>query len=119
VWARVVKLYTPRCRSTRSGPLAANGAKATNRPVLETGGSEDGERLNIRLVGGNVEISWAADATGWVLEQCVSLVGTPLWAAVSPVPAGHVHVTRASDASRFFRFAQTLTVTLPIVSSEP
>lgn len=60
-------------------------------------------RLNIRMIGGNVEISWSTDSTGCVLEQCNSLAGTPLWAPVSPAPAAHLHTAPVLNAPRFYR----------------
>ncbi len=93
------------------GTIGQADAGASSGGVYELAGgfwsapfqTTDCGRLNIRLVGGNVEISWSADSTGCVLEQCTSLTDTPLWEAVSPSPLSSLHIAPVPDAPRFYR----------------
>ncbi|MBL9139730.1 MAG: hypothetical protein JNK85_27925 [Verrucomicrobiales bacterium] len=50
------------------------------------------------------ELSWAVDASGFVLEFSPSVGPDAVWQPVSPAPTGNTFVTPCQQPARFFRF---------------
>lgn len=65
------------------------------------GASGDEPVLSITLNGANVEISWPADVTGWILEESASLAALP-WTASTGVVNNHLTVP-APTGRKFYR----------------
>lgn len=67
-----------------------------------------GPRLSINLLASQVEVSWTADAAGYVLESASSILSGAVWTAVQPPPngilvAGSVKVALPASGNQFFR----------------